>query len=273
MNYIEVKNLDFSYTKSEPWVLKNIDLQAQQGEFITILGPSGCGKSTLLKLIAGLQRPTRGSIQMNGQKIKGASLDRAFVFQNYGLFPWMTAGENIRIALKQKFPSMNKQALGNRILELLTMVGLDHDVANKLPKELSGGMQQRCSIARAFGIDSPVLLMDEPFGALDAITRAKLQDLVINLWSHLDNSKTVFFVTHDVDEAIYLGTRTIVLGQKPSSIIHDVKIPDAKDLDRKNLYKDPEILNLRNELLFYINQDINEHIESVEEEDLSNVKN
>lgn len=266
MNYIEVKQLDFSYNNQEPMVLKEINLQAEQGEFITILGPSGCGKSTLLKLIAGLQKPTRGSVQMDNQEIKGASLDRAFVFQNYGLFPWMTAGDNIKIALKQKFPSMNKDDLNKRVIELLEMVGLDPEVANKLPKELSGGMQQRCSIARAFGIDAPVLLMDEPFGALDAITRAKLQDLVLNLWSHLDVSKTVFFVTHDVDEAIYLGTRTIVLGQKPSSIIHDVKIPDSKELDRKNLYKDPDILNLRNELLYYINLDITEHIESENEE-------
>lgn len=262
MNDIEIKNLNFSYTNMEPMVLKDINFSGNEGEFITILGPSGCGKSTLLKLIAGLQRPTSGAITVDGQVIKGASLNRAFVFQNYGLFPWMTAGENIQLALKQRFPSTSKIDIKARAQQLIESVDLDPEVYAKLPKELSGGMQQRCSIARAFGIDAPILLMDEPFGALDAITRAKLQDLILDLWSNLENQKTVFFVTHDVDEAIYLGSRTIVLGQKPSSIIYDVVIPDSKELDRKNLYKDPEILKLRNDLLYHINLDISEHIES-----------
>lgn len=261
MSYIQVDNLVFSYKGSDEIILKDINFTAEKGEIITILGPSGCGKSTLLKLLAGLQIPNQGRIQMNGQDIKSASLDRAFVFQNYGLFPWMKAGENIELALKQKFPKLSKDEVKKRMFHLLSQVGLGEEVAHKLPKELSGGMQQRCSIARALGIDSPVLLMDEPFGALDAITRAKLQDLLLDLMEEFEQEKTVFFVTHDVDEAILLGTRTIVLGQKPSSILYDVKVPLLKGEDRATLYEDPAILELRNQLLYYINLDISKRID------------
>ena len=261
MSYIQVDNLVFSYKGSDEIILKDINFTAEKGEIITILGPSGCGKSTLLKLLAGLQIPSQGRIQMNGQDIKSASLDRAFVFQNYGLFPWMKAGENIELALKQKFPKLSKDEVKKRMFHLLSQVGLGEEVAHKLPKELSGGMQQRCSIARALGIDSPVLLMDEPFGALDAITRAKLQDLLLDLMEEFEQEKTVFFVTHDVDEAILLGTRTIVLGQKPSSILYDVKVPLLKGEDRATLYEDSAILELRNQLLYYINLDISKRID------------
>ena len=261
MSYIQVDNLVFSYKGSDEIILKDINFTAEKGEIITILGPSGCGKSTLLKLLAGLQIPNQGRIQMNGQDIKSASLDRAFVFQNYGLFPWMKAGENIELALKQKFPKLSKDEVKKRMFHLLSQVGLGEEVAHKLPKELSGGMQQRCSIARALGIDSPVLLMDEPFGALDAITRAKLQDLLLDLIEEFEQEKTVFFVTHDVDEAILLGTRTIVLGQKPSSILYDVKVPLLKGEDRATLYEDPAILELRNQLLYYINLDISKRVD------------
>lgn len=261
MSYIQVDNLVFSYKGSDEIILKDINFKAEKGEIITILGPSGCGKSTLLKLLAGLQIPNQGRIQMNGQDIKSASLDRAFVFQNYGLFPWMKAGENIELALKQKFPKLSKDEVKKRMFHLLSQVGLGEEVAHKLPKELSGGMQQRCSIARALGIDSHVLLMDEPFGALDAITRAKLQDLLLDLMEEFEQEKTVFFVTHDVDEAILLGTRTIVLGQKPSSILYDVKVPLLKGEDRATLYEDPAILELRNQLLYYINLDISKRID------------
>lgn len=261
MSYIQVDNLVFSYKGSDEIILKDINFTAEKGEIITILGPSGCGKSTLLKLLAGLQIPNQGRIQMNGQDIKSASLDRAFVFQNYGLFPWMKAGENIELALKQKFPKLSKDEVKKRMFHLLSQVGLGEEVAHKLPKELSGGMQQRCSIARALGIDSHVLLMDEPFGALDAITRAKLQDLLLDLIEEFEQEKTVFFVTHDVDEAILLGTRTIVLGQKPSSILYDVKVPLLKGEDRATLYEDPAILELRNQLLYYINLDISKRVD------------
>ena len=186
------------------------------------------------------------------------------VFQDYGLFPWKTAGANITLALKKKFPDWDKNHLKERTIELLKAVGLDESVYRKYPKELSGGMKQRCAIASAFGIDPPILLMDEPFGALDAVTRSMLQDMVLKLWEKQEDKKTVFFVTHDVDEAMILANRIIVLGQSPSNIIFDVKIPDEKRTTRDSRFEDPESIKLRNELLRQINQDVEAHVQTVQ---------
>ena len=222
---------------------------------------SGCGKSTLLRLLAGLEKPTTGEICQNGERVEGAGLDRGVVFQNYGLFPWMTAGENIMLALKQKYTNMTKAQHKEIALKAIRAVGLDEAVFDKLPKELSGGMKQRCAIAQAFSINPPTLLMDEPFGALDAVTRARLQDMVLELWGSLEQKKTVFFVTHDVDEALLLATRICVLGQAPSKVIYDVKIPLEKKPTRETLFEDAEMMKLRNELIRYINRDVASHIE------------
>lgn len=179
-------------------------------------------------------------------------------------FPWKTAGANITLALKKKFPDWDKNHLKERTIELLKAVGLDESVYRKYPKELSGGMKQRCAIASAFGIDPPILLMDEPFGALDAVTRSMLQDMVLKLWEKQEDKKTVFFVTHDVDEAMILANRIIVLGQSPSNIIFDVKIPDEKRTTRDSRFEDPESIKLRNELLRQINQDVEAHVQTVQ---------
>ena len=210
MKYVSINNLSFAYEEGKT-ILDNIDLDVDKGEFICILGQSGCGKSTLLRLIAGLEKPTTGTVSIDGEEVSGASLERGVVFQDYGLFPWMTAGKNILLALEQKYPKRKKTELRSIVLEKLREVGLDDSVYNKYPRELSGGMQQRCAIAQALSIESPLLLMDEPFGALDAVTRAALQDLIRNLLEG-ESRKTVFFVTHDVDEALLLGSRIIVLG-------------------------------------------------------------
>jgi NitT/TauT family transport system ATP-binding protein len=227
---------------------------------VCLLGQSGCGKSTFLRLLAGLEKPVEGSISVDGQIVKGAGLDRSVVFQDYGMFPWMTAGENIMLALKQKFPKENKRKLKETALSMLQEVGLKADVYDKLPKELSGGMKQRCAIARSFSIDPPILLMDEPFGALDAVTRAKLQDMVLELWAKDEPKKTVFFVTHDVDEALLLANRICVFGQSPSQIIYECQIPEDKKPNRENLYEDMEIMKMRTQLIRYINQDVTEHM-------------
>lgn len=263
MSYFEVTDLSFAYGAGQNMILQDINLQVEEGEFVCLLGQSGCGKSTFLRLLAGLEKATNGYISMNGSKIEKAGLDRGVVFQDYGLFPWMRAGENIMLALKQKYPKKPKSELKNITLNMLHSVGLDTDVFSKYPKELSGGMKQRCAIARAFGINPPVLLMDEPFGALDAVTRAKLQDLVLNLWSQEEPKKTVFFVTHDVDEALLLGNRICVLGQSPSHVIFDCKIADEERPTRENQFKDPRILELRNELINNINRDVSSRIVSV----------
>lgn len=260
MNGISIKDLSFSYAGDTRLILKDIDLEVEDGEFVCLLGQSGCGKSTFLRLIAGLEKPTEGTILQNGEPISGAGLDRGVVFQNYGLFPWMTAGNNIMLALKQRYKNMTKAQHKEIALKAMRAVGLDEAVFNMLPKELSGGMKQRCAIAQSFSINPPVLLMDEPFGALDAVTRAKLQDMVLELWSSQEKKKTVFFVTHDVDEALLLSTRICVLGQAPSKVIYDVRIPADRKPTRDTLFEDVEMMKLRNELIRYINRDVASHI-------------
>lgn len=251
-----IKDLSFSYPGTDKLVLKDINMDVAEGEFVSILGQSGCGKSTLLRLLAGLEKQTSGEILIDGKPFSGPSLSRGVVFQDYGLFPWMTAGENIMLALRQRFPERDKKELREVAVNMLQSVGLDKGVYNKIPKELSGGMKQRCAIARAFGIDPPILLMDEPFGALDAVTRARLQDMVLELWRKQEPKKTVFFVTHDVDEAILLSTKIFVLGQSPSNVIFNCDIPSDGRPTRETQFEDPKFLNLRNTLIRYINQDV-----------------
>ena len=256
MSYITVENLGFSYENNSKKILEGLNLEVDSGEFVCILGKSGCGKSTLLRLLSGLETPTYGTIKLNDKEIKEAGLDRAVVFQDYGLFPWFSAGDNISLALKQKYPDKSKSEIKNMAMEALKSVGLEEDIYYKLPKELSGGMQQRCEIAQAFSLDSPVLLMDEPFGAIDAVTRANLQELIINLYNNEDNKKTVFFVTHDVDEAILLANRIVVLGQSPSKIIFDLKLDKTTVMTRENQFNDKKTIEIRNLLIKKINEDI-----------------
>lgn len=264
MEHIRVRNLSFAY-RDEPdkLILKDINLEVESGEFVCLLGQSGCGKSTFLRLLAGLEKPTAGELTIDSISIKGGSLDRGVVFQDYGLFPWMSAGENIMLALQQKYPNKNKKRLKSIMMDMLEKVGLDQSVYKKLPKELSGGMKQRCAIARAFSVDSPVLLMDEPFGALDAVTRARLQDLVLDLWSKEELKKTVFFVTHDVDEALLLANRIVVLGQSPSNIIYECKIPNDKRATRDTQFENLEVMQMRNILIKNINLDVGNRMVTV----------
>lgn len=261
MSDISIKNLSFAYEQGGKLILSDITTEINSGEFVCILGQSGCGKSTLLRLLAGLEMPTGGKITIDGEEIKGTSLKRGVVFQDYGLYPWMSAGENIMLALKQCFPSEDKNKLKEKALDMIDAVGLKSEVYDKFPKELSGGMQQRCAIAQSLSTNPPILLMDEPFGALDAVTRARLQDLIKDLWDKEEEKKTVFFVTHDVDEAILLGNRILVLGQSPSHIIFDYKAKNDWQLSRDNQFDDVEALKLRNELIKQINLDVKSKIE------------
>lgn len=263
VNNVEVRNLSFHYVGSEKMIFNEINMSVSAGEFVCLLGPSGCGKSTLLRLLAGLETPSTGEISLGGETIKGASLSRGVVFQDYGLFPWMTTGNNIVLALEQKYPKKNKKELVSITKEMLRKVGLKEEVFDQLPKELSGGMMQRCAIARAFAINPPVLLMDEPFGALDAVTRAKLQDLILELWAHEDPKKTVFFVTHDVDEALLLSDKIYVLGQSGDDIIFETNVSDEQRLVRGERDKDGTV-DLRNELIHYINMDVSYKIKNSE---------
>lgn len=259
MNNVQIENLSFSYPGDDKLILDDINVNINEGDFVCLLGQSGCGKSTLLRLLAGLEKPSKGEIKVGGELIEGASLDRSVVFQDYGLFPWMTAGENLTLAIKKKYPEKSKKELREMAENMMEVVGLDREVFKKLPKELSGGMKQRCAIARSFSIDPPILLMDEPFGALDAVTRARLQDMTLELWAKDEKKKTVFFVTHDVDEALLLANRILVLGQRPSHIIFECEIKEEEKQTRDTLYDSVEMMQLRNQLIKYINKDVAAH--------------
>lgn len=259
---VTAKDLHFSYV-SDKEILGGIDMQVNAGDFVCLLGQSGCGKSTLLRLLAGLEKPNSGELLVDGKPITKAGLERSVVFQDYGLFPWKTTGENISVALKHRFPEMSKNERKALAIDWMKKVGLSEDLFDKLPKDISGGQKQRCGIARAFAIDPPILLMDEPFGSLDAVTKAKLQNLVMELWSAegKEKRKTVFFVTHEVDEALLLATNIYVLSQSPAKVIYHHKFDENNRPNRNNMYTTPEIMELRNKLIKLIHEDAQERIE------------
>jgi ABC-type nitrate/sulfonate/bicarbonate transport system, ATPase component len=212
-------------------VLDQIDLTVQKGEFVSILGPSGCGKSTLLSIVAGLTAPTSGKVLVNGKEVKGPGSDRGVVFQQAALFPWLTVEENVMFPLKKKMP---KEEAKKKAYEYLAMVQLSQ-YAKHSPHELSGGMQQRVSIARALAMDPEVLLMDEPFGALDEQTRSRLHEVLEKIW--IDTKKTILFVTHSIQESLKLSDRIIVMGTRPGRIIDEIEVsfPRPRDEFRKQL--------------------------------------
>jgi NitT/TauT family transport system ATP-binding protein len=254
MHEVTLNSVNYSYGNNQ--VLRDITLTAEAGDFVCLLGPSGCGKSTLLRLLAGLAKPTSGAITLDNEEIRGPGLNRGVVFQDYSLFPWMTAGQNIILALEQAFKGKKKVEYREAALGYLEMVGLS-DSYNKLPGQMSGGMRQRAAIARVFAINSPVLLMDEPFGALDAITRARLQDLLLQLWQQKEGErKTVFFVTHDVEEAILLANRIVVLGLNPGTVkgVFEVDLPRPRI--RQELYLKEPFLALRDKLVSVLHENI-----------------
>lgn len=242
---IRLDQVTFGY--GEEKILRNINLKIGEGDFVCILGSSGCGKSTLLSLLEGLQFPDEGEITVDGKKITGPGLDRSVVFQDYSLFPWMSTGKNILIALKQRDPKKPERELRKKVQSYFKMVGLD-GVFDKLPGELSGGMRQRAAIARAFSTEAPILLMDEPFGALDAITRSTLQDLLVDLW--IQKKQTVVFVTHDVDEALFLATRVIVLGNGGIQLDVPIKV---KERYKELFFQDERVQKLKERILRMLN--------------------
>lgn len=251
---IYIHNLSFAYGSHT--VLKNIELDIQQGDFVCILGESGCGKSTLLQILAGLLKPSHGEIKINNKPLIGTGLDRGVVFQDYNLFPWLTTGKNMLLSLRQKYKKASTKELTEIILYWLQEVNLDKDVFYKYPFELSGGMRQRCAVCRAFALDPPILLMDEPFGALDAITRAKLQHLTMKLWQKDSAKKTIIFVTHDVDEAILLANKIYLFGACPGRVIYQHTFKEGEKPPANELFDNPDIINLRSTLLNKLNKDI-----------------
>ena len=207
---IERLNKVFTTPNDRVLALREVDLQVKQGEFITVIGPSGCGKSTLLKIVAGLDVEYVGKVELNGQQIKGPSLEKGVIFQEPRLFPWLTVEKNIAGDQSLKDPEVRW-----RVQELIRLVKLE-GFEKAYPKELSGGMAQRVSIARALLRDPNILLLDEPFGALDAFTRSHMQEVLLNIWE--TNKTTMIFVTHDLDEAVFLGQRVVIMNPRPGHI-------------------------------------------------------
>ncbi len=220
--------------------IENLTLDIEDGEIVTVVGPSGCGKSTAMNMVAGLISQSSGEVLVDGRPVSGPGPDRGVIFQQYALFPWMTVRENVEFGLKLQ--KLDKAERRERALHYLGLVGLA-DFADFYPKTLSGGMKQRCAIARAYAVNPTVLLMDEPFGALDALTRVKLQNQLLDTWSK--DKRTVMFITHDVDEAVYIAHRVIVLAANPGRLqeIIDVDLPFPRD---DEIRLSPEFAAIRN---------------------------
>ena len=248
---IEHVGQTFSTRKGKFVALRDIDLQLRQGEFVALIGHSGCGKSTLLNLIAGLTRPSSGVLLCDGREIAGPGPDRAVVFQNHSLLPWLTCFENIYLAVERVFGAKEGKAqLRERTQAAIEMVGLAH-AATKYPNEISGGMKQRVGIARALSMAPKVLLMDEPFGALDALTRAKLQDELMKICEA--TKATVVMVTHDVDEAVLLSDRIVMMTNGPAATIGEVLHVDLpRPRDRLTLAHDPAYIGYRAAVLEFL---------------------
>jgi nitrate/nitrite transport system ATP-binding protein len=255
--YVQLEHVDmtFSTKKGDFNALKNINLSIKEGEFISIIGHSGCGKSTLLNLIAGLTHPTEGFLFCAGREIAGPGPERAVVFQNHSLLPWLTCYENVYLAVERVFGASAEEAeskakLKARTDSALELVGLTH-ATDKRPSEISGGMKQRVGIARALAMEPKVLLLDEPFGALDALTRANLQDELMKIMAK--SGCTAVMVTHDVDEAILLSDRVVMMTNGPSAGIGEIlEVNLARPRARLDLAEDHDYNHLRSEVLRFL---------------------
>jgi nitrate ABC transporter ATP-binding subunit len=231
-------------------VLKNIHLTVDAGEFVCIIGHSGCGKTTLLNMVAGFVQPTEGLVCLHQQKITAPGPERMVVFQNYSLLPWKTAAENILLAVEAVQPRLTRAKKRAIVAEHLEMVGLS-TAANQYPHQLSGGMKQRVAIARALAIRPEILILDEPFGALDAITREELQEELLAIWR--DHRCTVLMITHDIDEALLLADRVVMMTNGPEAEIGEIlEIPFERPRDRNQLIEDPLYYDLRNQALDFL---------------------
>jgi nitrate/nitrite transport system ATP-binding protein len=252
MAFLELKNVSKSYASgpTRTPVLADINLSIREGEFVAIVGYSGAGKTTLVSMLAGLATPDSGTITLAGDPITGPSPDRAVVFQNYSLLPWLSVFDNIKLAVEQVFPKLSRDQLHRHVEKYIAMVNLT-PARNKKPSELSGGMRQRVSVARALAMDPKILLMDEPLSALDALTRATLQDEVERIWER--DKKTVLMITNDVDEGILLADRIIPLSAGPSATLGPPVIVDLeRPRDRKAINHNPRFKQIRNDVIAYL---------------------
>ncbi len=253
--FLQIDNLSKSYKSADGTefsVLENINLSMGENEFISIIGHSGCGKSTLLKIVAGLEKQSAGMVRLEGKEIRKPGADRMMVFQHYGLLPWLTVRENIRLAVDEVLQNLSRPDKISLVNEHLAMVNLTA-AADKYPDQISGGMKQRVGIARALAIRPKMLLMDEPFGALDALTRGKLQKQVLDIWEN--HRQAAMMITHDVDEAIYMSDRIVLMTNGPAATIGEIlSVPFAHPRDRQELRETKEYYDLRNYALNFLDR-------------------
>jgi nitrate ABC transporter ATP-binding subunit len=250
--FLVIENVSKIYpTPTGPYtVLDGVELTVGEGEFVCLIGHSGCGKSTLLNMVAGFNTPSDGEVRLQSKAITEPGPDRMMVFQNYCLLPWMTAFENVYLAVDSVYPNKPEAQKRAIVKEHLAMVGLTES-ADKKPTQLSGGMKQRVAIARALSIRPQVLILDEPFGALDAITKEELQEELLKIWQ--EHQVTVLMITHDIDEALFLADRLVMMTNGPSAKIGEVlNIPFSRPRNRAQMLEDPEYYNLRNYALDFL---------------------
>jgi nitrate/nitrite transport system ATP-binding protein len=253
-NFLVVEGVSKIYpTAQGPYtVLDGIDLKVREGEFVCIIGHSGCGKSTLLNMISGFNTPTEGVVMLQDKPITEPGPDRMMVFQNYCLLPWLNVFENVYLAVDAVFPKKSEPEKRAIVKENLEMVGLT-EAAQKKPGQISGGMKQRVAIARALSIRPQVLILDEPFGALDAITKEELQEELLQIWR--EHQVTVLMITHDIDEALFLADRLVMMTNGPAAKIGEIlQIPFSRPRDRKSIMEDPQYYQLRNYALEFLYQ-------------------
>ncbi len=253
MKHLEISQVSMEFeTPAGPFVaLENVDLTIAEGEFVSLIGHSGCGKSTVLNIVAGLHQATRGGVILDGKEVNEPGPDRAVVFQNHSLLPWLTAYENVELAVKQVFRGSKSNAeMRDWIKHNLELVHMEHAM-DKRPSEISGGMKQRVGIARALAMEPKVLLMDEPFGALDALTRAHMQDSLIEIQARLNN--TVIMITHDVDEAVLLSDRIVMMTNGPAATVGEILPIDLpRPRNRVKLAGDAQYNEYRAEVLKFL---------------------
>jgi len=251
--FLHLENIEkvFPIPGKEPYVaVTDVNLNIKENEIVSIIGHSGCGKSTLLNMISGLDAQTSGNIFLENKEVKGPGPERAVVFQNHSLLPWLTVYQNIEMAVKKVMPELSSQELRERVEKFVSMVNLDQ-AKDKLPDEISGGMKQRVGIARALSIKPKVLLMDEPFGALDSLTRANLQEHLMRIQEKVKN--TVIIITHDIDEAVLLSDRVIMMTNGPSATIGEIlEVNLPRPRDRVALQHNPEYIKCREAILSFL---------------------
>lgn len=250
--FVEVQGLSRRYPakEGEITVFEDANFGIEKGEFVCIIGHSGCGKSTILNILAGLDSASDGFVLMNNKEVAGPSLERGVIFQNYSLLPWRSALKNITFGVQARFPNWSKEEVIQHSMKFLGLVGLK-GVEHRKPSQLSGGMRQRVSIARAFATQPKLLLMDEPFGALDALTRGVIQEELIKIWN--ETHQTVFMITHDVDEAILLADRILLMTNGPyARIAESVKVSIPRPRERNTIIHDPAYYQIRNHLVDFL---------------------